>query len=250
MNQKLMLTLVPIIFLVALIIFYRSYQVADSAPSNISNEILPTLIKNQTNVSFLNSAVSDKPVHVDFYVMSKCPDARKCELLFLPSLLKLSSIVNLTVSFIGSEPRSNEFDCMHGPGECLGNKQQLCVQKHAPQTKFIQYLQCQSKHIENIPDNGEQCVKEVADEQLKWSDIQTCLDSNQANELLHQSLDKTHAASVSKSCTIHLNGKFWCMHDGGFYGCSEGRDEKSFIKSICSRYIGPNTPVECAAVSV
>lgn len=178
--------------------------------------------------------------------MSKCPDAKKCETLFAPSLLKLSSIINFTVSFIAyDEP--NEIACMHGPDECHGNKQQLCVQSKCSQTTLIKFLQCQSRQLQNIPNNGEQCVKEASDGTLKWSDIDECVRSDKAIELFRKSLQKTQSAKATKSCTIHLNGKFWCMHDGSWYGCAEGHDEKSFIKAICSRYSGPNKPDECAA---
>ncbi|CAF0785518.1 unnamed protein product [Rotaria sordida] len=60
-----------------------------------------------------------------------------------------------------------------------------------------------------------------------------------------KNLEKTRSASAKKSCTIYLNGKGWCTHDGVWYGCSEGYDEKSLIKAICSRYNGPNKPIEC-----
>ncbi len=177
--------------------------------------------------------------------MSKCPDARKCETLFAPTLLKLSSIINFTVSYIAKESKPNEFECMHGADECLGNKQQLCVQNTCSQTTFIKFLQCQSKQLQNIPSNGEQCVKEASDGSLKWSDIETCVQSTKANELFHESLQKTRSASATKSCTMHLNGKFWCMHDGYWSGCKEGHNEESLIKSICSRYTGENKPAEC-----
>ncbi|CAF4902120.1 unnamed protein product [Rotaria sp. Silwood1] len=222
MNQRLCYILLAAVLIFGLIIIYRSYQPADSI-----------------------AIISDTPVRVDFFVMSKCPDARKCELLFAPTLLKLSSIINFTVSFIAHEKNLNEITCMHGSNECLGNKQQLCVQSMCSQTTLIKFLQCQSKQMENIPDNGEQCVKELSDNTLKWSDIDTCVKSNKANELFHKSLEKTRSASAKKSCTMHLNGKFWCMHDGTWYGCTEGRDEKSLIKAICSRYNGPNKPIEC-----
>lgn len=195
------------------------------------------------------SVISDKPIRVDFFVMSKCPDARKCETLFAPSLLKLSSIIDFTVSYIAYGSTPNDIQCMHGVDECIGNKQQLCVQDTCSQTTFIKFLQCQSQQIHNIPNNGEQCVKEVSDGTLKWSDIETCVKSNKANELFQKSLEKTRSASAKKSCTIHLNGKFWCMHDGTWSGCSEGRDEKSLIKAICSRYNGPNKPAECASAT-
>jgi len=178
--------------------------------------------------------------------MSKCPDAKLCETLFAPGLIKLASIINFTVSYIGKEEKSNTFECMHGPDECTGDKQQLCVQSLTSQTNLIKFLQCQSSRMENIPNNGEQCVKLAAGDSLKWSDVQTCVTSNKANDLMHQALERTQAASVTKSCTIHLNGKHWCMHDGSWIRCSEGHDEMSLIKAICSRYSGPNRPLECA----
>ncbi|CAF4318029.1 unnamed protein product [Rotaria socialis] len=249
MNQKFTLLLLAAILIFGTTILYNSYSSPDSISSNKLNENFPFITATKITYTsfFSNPVVSGSPVRVDFFVMSKCPDARKCELLFTPTLSKLFPIVNFTVSYIGYEKKSNEFECMHGPSECLGNKQQLCVQSMSSQTTLLKFLQCQSRNLENIPDNGERCVKETSDDTLKWSDIDACVKSDKANELFHKSLEKTRSASATKSCTIHLNGKFWCMHDGTWYGCSEGRDEKSLIKSICSRYNGPNKSTECGA---
>ncbi|CAF1362135.1 unnamed protein product, partial [Adineta steineri] len=226
MNQKLLTILLPIIFFIGTIMVYRSYQSSDSI-----------------------TVVSDKPVRVDFFVMSKCPDAKKCETLFGPTLLKLSSIINFTVSYIAYGTKADSIECMHGPDECLGNKQQLCVQSMCSQTTLLKFLQCQSKQYGNIPNNGEQCVKEVSDGTIQWSDIDTCAKSDKGNQLFLKSLEKTRSASAKKSCTINLNGKFWCMHDGTWSGCSEGHDENSLIKAICSRYNGANKPTECTTIS-
>ena len=179
--------------------------------------------------------------------MSKCPDARKCETLFAPSLIKLSPIINFTVSFIAYETQPNQIECMHGPDECAGNKQQLCVQSMCSQTTLLKFLQCQSRQLGNIPNNGEQRVKEASDGSLKWSDVDACVKSDKANELFRKSLQITRSHSAKKSCTMKLNGELWCMHDGGWYGCSEGTDEKSLIRAICKRYNGANKPAECAA---
>lgn len=177
--------------------------------------------------------------------MSKCPDARKCELLFIPSLLKLAPIVNFTVSYIAFGNSPKDIQCLHGDDECQGNKQQLCVQHLSSQQTILKYLQCQSQDVDTIPTSGETCFKQVADPTLKWSDIDTCSNSQKGADLLYLSMEKSRSVSAKKSCTIHLNGKFWCMHDGRWYGCTEGRDAESFIKSICSRYNGPNRPNEC-----
>jgi len=246
MNQRLLTILLPILSLIGMIMIYRSYQTSNPiAGKNIKkNQFLS--LKTKSLLVFCISVASNSPVRVDFFVMSKCPDARKCETLFAPSLLKLSSIINFTVSFIAYESKPNEIECMHGVGECLGNKQQLCVQSMCSQTTLIKFLQCQSKQLDNIPNNGEQCVNEASDGTLKWTDIDACVKSHKANLLFHNSLEKTRSASAKKSCTIHLNGQFWCMHDGSWYGCTEGHNENNFIKAICSRYNGPNKPAECS----
>lgn len=176
--------------------------------------------------------------------MSKCPDARKCELLFAPALLKLNSIVNFTVSFIAYET-GGSIDCMHGADECTGNKQQLCVQSLCSQTTTLKFLQCQSRQMGSIPNNAEHCLQEASDGKVKWSDVDACVKSPKADELFRQSLARTRAASARKSCTMNLNGKFWCMHDGTWYGCTDGNDEASLINAICRRYSGANKPAEC-----
>lgn len=180
--------------------------------------------------------------------MSKCPDARQCHLSFLPMLERLSPIVNFTLSFIASEPRSNEFRCSHGPDECQGNKQQLCVQDLSSPTTLMRFLQCQSKRYTLIPHNGEQCAKELGDHRISWSSVQWCVQSNRGNQLFHQALERTRRASAKKSCTIHLNGRLWCIHDGGWTQCSQGHDPISLARAICSRYTGKNKRMACGTL--
>ncbi|CAF1576917.1 unnamed protein product [Rotaria magnacalcarata] len=97
-------------------------------PSNNTNKPFIFLQKKQTPPSFLvNLALSDSPIRVDSFVMTRCPEARNCKLLFTPPLLKSSSIVNFTVSYTVHETKSNEFERMHVPCECLCNKQQLYI---------------------------------------------------------------------------------------------------------------------------
>ncbi|CAF4711945.1 unnamed protein product, partial [Rotaria sp. Silwood2] len=196
-SQKLIVILRSTIFIIGTFTIYQSFQYSHSI-----------------------SVVPNNRVHVEFFVMSKCPDAMRCEISFLPSLLKLSSIINFTLSFIATEARLYEFHYMHGIDECMGNKQQLCIQNMYSQTTFIKYLQCQSKRIDMIPYNGEQCAREMSENIIKWSDVQSCIQSNKANELFHKSLQRTYLVSTRKSCTIYLNGQFWCMHDGFWSNCA------------------------------
>ena len=68
---------------------------------------------------------------LDLFVASKCPDAARCELSFLPDVLGVvGELVDLRLGFI-AEPNASEplgFTCMHGAPECVGNLVQLCAQ--------------------------------------------------------------------------------------------------------------------------
>lgn len=51
---------------------------------------------------------------------------------------------------------------MHGPEECAGNVQQLCVNKYAPFTNFWEFVKCQNyQGRENIgtPEVALKCAK-------------------------------------------------------------------------------------------
>jgi hypothetical protein len=235
MTQKYFIFLLLTILLIGIFIIYRSYKSVNSISHREKDKSLFLPLQN-------HSIESINLVNIEFFVMSQCPDAIKCEKLFLPILLKFSSIINFTLSFIALETNLTEFKCKHGHNECIGNKQQLCIQNIYPQSIFIKYLLCQSKNLLDIPDNGEQCAKENL---INWSDVQLCVTTNKGNKLFHKSLERTRLALAEKSCTIHINETFWCMHDGFWSNCTEGHDEKSFIKAICSRYNGKNKPNEC-----
>jgi len=235
MTKKYFYFLVPTILIIGIFMIYRSYKSVNSISNREKDKSLFISLQNR-------SIESINLVNIEFFVMSRCPDAIKCEQLFLPILLKFSSIINFTLSFIALESNLTDIKCKHGPSECIGNKQQLCIQNIYNQTILIKYLICQSKNILEIPDNGEQCAKKNL---INWSNIQSCVTTNKGNNLFHKSLERTHLALAKKSCTIHINEKFWCMHDGFWLNCIEGHDEKSFIKAICSRYNGKNKPNEC-----
>ncbi|KAG0241379.1 hypothetical protein BGX31_001167 [Mortierella sp. GBA43] len=88
------------------------------------------------------------PVDVTLFVMSKCPDAMKCESV-LSKVFQTDGLpaVDPLLSFIGSVERTTTpsftsggitrntattVTCKHGPLECAGNTQQLCFKKYFP----------------------------------------------------------------------------------------------------------------------
>jgi len=233
MNDGIFVVLLPTLLLAGTWFVYQSFSIDE-----LENKKLMFLTNNQSN----------ERVQVEFFVMSKCPDAALCEKVFLPSLIGLSSIVNFTLSFIAQQPMANQFYCPHGLSECEGNKQQLCIQNMYSPSVLIKYLLCQSAEFWSIPYNGQSCAQQTSEGIINWSNVDACVRSTKGNQLFDQSLERTRLSSAKKSCTIHLNGKLWCMHDGYWLNCHEGYEKKNFIQAICSRYKGRSMPKECLHV--
>jgi hypothetical protein len=103
-------------------------------------------------------------VPVQLGVMSRCPDALLCENTFNHVLKKVAERVELSLIYVAryelflfmnvnlnNRVPSIDADepdfgvkCLHGPEECAGNVQQLCVAKHEPASKWWEFVQCQN----------------------------------------------------------------------------------------------------------
>ena len=72
---------------------------------------------------------SSPRVALDLFVAGKCPDAARCELIFLPEVLRrVGSLVDLNLGFIAEEADNDiGFTCMHGRDECIGYASALYV---------------------------------------------------------------------------------------------------------------------------
>eukprot|EP00421_Protoceratium_reticulatum_P064437 CAMPEP_0168421518 /NCGR_PEP_ID=MMETSP0228-20121227/33322_1 /TAXON_ID=133427 /ORGANISM="Protoceratium reticulatum, Strain CCCM 535 (=CCMP 1889)" /LENGTH=228 /DNA_ID=CAMNT_0008435427 /DNA_START=45 /DNA_END=728 /DNA_ORIENTATION=+ len=153
-------------------------------------------------------------VRVDFFVMSKCPDAALCEQTFLPVLKNLASVVNVSFEFIGAE-RQGVPECMHGPSECMGNRQQICAQQTGDVSKLLDFVACQAADDANIPENGEACLKKTG----LGKEVNDCIDSEQAATLLSNSFGKSRGLNIFTSCTVNVEGQEFCVHDGEWKSC-------------------------------
>ncbi|CDO71332.1 hypothetical protein BN946_scf184908.g90 [Trametes cinnabarina] len=193
------------------------------------------------------SNLDDVKVPVVLGVMSRCPDAILCETVFDRVLERVSSKVDLTLTFIGtinaSEPEFG-VTCKHGPEECAGNVQELCAIKHAPTRRWWSFVQClnfQGRSEIGKPEKALQCAKTA---ELDWenSGVGACagLDgSGKADEgvrLLQQSVTTTQEMGIEKSCTVVINGKQVCIHDETWKECEGGHAPKDFIRQIEEEY--------------
>ena len=196
----------------------------------------------------MRAAPSDK-VKVEFFVMSRCPDAAYCEAAYAPSLLALAPILDLSVDYIaqrGSNLTATNTTCMHGEPECVGNRQQLCAQLlSSAQPLSLQYLNfttCQSASYRDVPNNAAACAKQSG---FDLTQLQACVDSV-GQQLLYESAAYSRQRNQSVSCTVLLDNDMWCVRDGGQWKqCSGGSDAGSFVTAVCNKYTGIDSPAVC-----
>jgi hypothetical protein len=191
-------------------------------------------------------------VQVDFFVMARCPDAQFCEQNFAEGIQAVASIIDLNLNYIANVSSTGAFTCRHGPDECTGDMQQLCVRESldgaaAPtgEPLFFDFALCQSQTRYNIPANGEACNQQ-AQTGLDWNVVETCVNGTLGAKLLDASIARmVPGTNDSISCTINLNTEFWCQHNDDWFGCTEGTTTQAFVAAVCERYTGSSPPTAC-----
>lgn len=70
-------------------------------------------------------------IQLDLFVMSRCPDARRCEERINEVLSVVHGITDVRTYYI-ADYKGPAITCKHGEDECAGDKQQLCAWYYAP----------------------------------------------------------------------------------------------------------------------
>ncbi|KAK0453618.1 hypothetical protein EV421DRAFT_1765376 [Armillaria borealis] len=184
------------------------------------------------------------PVHLG--VMSRCPDALLCESIFDKVLTRVGGKVDLSLVYVGrlddSEPDFG-VQCKHGPVECAGNVQQLCIAKYATFNQWWEFVQCQNyQGKENIgkPETALKCARSAL---FDWDgQISQCVGEGASGKgeegvaLLHESVKLGKSMGIEKSCTILINGREVCIRDETWRNCEEGHTANDFIRQINNEY--------------
>lgn len=127
-------------------------------------------------------------------------------------------------------------ECMHGQTECLGNILELCAASLYPDPKlYLGFTMCLSRRYEEIPQQAfvEDCALEHG---LDFGKLNECMskdDGAYAMGMLRESVTRSKEAGVTKSCTVRLNEKIWCIRDGGEWTeCPDGSSPEDLVNSI------------------
>jgi hypothetical protein len=130
--------------------------------------------------------------------------------------------------------------CMHGQTECLGNIVLLCAASEYPDPKLhLGFTNCLINDYREIPRQGliEDCALEHG---LDFGVLNDCMSRDTGAYgmgLLRDSVQHSADVGVTTSCTIRLNNKVRCVHDGGKWkDCDDGSDPEDLIRDIHQLY--------------
>jgi len=182
-------------------------------------------------------------VVLELFVMSKCPDAAKCQLSFLPAVVEslggYDGILDVRQSFIAESKPSRPFGvaCMHDDSECEGDAAQLCIEKHLS-GKLFQFLGEVGKDQSSIPGNTEASLRAVGAPASTISRVLSCASGQEGKALLVKSASRAQSMGVVMSCSMFLQDKLVCsVGDGEWLDCSIKPNAEHWIKAICNAYV-------------
>ncbi|KAJ5246396.1 hypothetical protein N7468_001379 [Penicillium chermesinum] len=194
-----------------------------------------------------------KKVPFEAHIMSKCPDAQAClRQLVIPTMEQVYDKVDFQLSFIANVSKeSHEIECMHGPGECIGNMLMLCaanlpfpptsdqslLPQSYPRTPIVRSLgfaNCLTTDYQRIPDRNfvQNCALEHG---IDFEALNTCASQQDDNTggglaLLRQSALRGEELGVKTSCTIRVNETVWCVHDNNQWkDCAKNGDNPKVL---------------------
>jgi hypothetical protein len=200
------------------------------------------------------STPAQTKIPLEAHIMSKCPDAQAClQKLILPAMEKIYDKVDFRLSFIANASESSEeIECMHGPGECIGNMLMLCAANlpfppptdesllppaypRTPIIRSLGFANCLINDYAKIPDREfiHQCAMEHG---IDFDSLNKC--ASQQNDdpgdgddggpplsgiaLLRESAVRGAKLGVKTSCTVRLDDAFWCIRDNNEWkNCSQ-----------------------------
>ncbi|TVY19607.1 hypothetical protein LARI1_G002569 [Lachnellula arida] len=197
-------------------------------------------------VAHIEDAAMDRPlVPLEAHIMSKCPDAKDClQKLILPAMMKVVDKVNFTLSYIGTPTANDGVDCLHGPEECLGNIIELCASSLYSDPKiYLGFTMCLTKDYEDIPQKSllEDCALEHGIDFEKLNECATRDDGGFGMGMLRDSVRHSTDAGVTKSCTVRLDEKIYCVRDGGQWtDCPKGPGVNDLVIAVQKLYDSPS----------
>jgi len=145
----------------------------------------------------------------------------------------LPAIMNVTEYMVGQDDGNGQFECMHGPNECIGDLMELCAYNLTITTSqygWWEFGLCLQTNYEDIPDNAQGCAQTAS---LDYNAILTCSKSKLGQTLFSQSIAIANNMGVDATPTIWIAG---VEYVGG---------PDNPLQTVCQAYTGPH-PAGCS----
>jgi len=182
---------------------------------------------------FVICTAADAPkVEVVAVEMSKCPYCSLWKQNFQATVMSkegLPDIISFTEWFIATENVDN-ITCLHGPGECVGNRILLCAHNLTitkSEWGYWNYGVCMQADYTNIPDNAPACAEKTG---MPWKEINECASGALGLSLFKDSIAKSVSLQVKSTPTVFVGPK---MYVGG---------PNNPLAIICNAYTGTKPP--------
>ena len=217
--------------------FYPSKELSSV---NTGEPYGPSSSTSPISSSTSSSSSNDTKVPLEAHIMSKCPDARDClRDLVVPAMEQVVSKVDFTLSYIGTVDSDKNVQCKHGQTECLGNMMMACAAQLYPDNVKISlgFSTCLILSYQKIPRRElvQGCAMEHS---VDFEKLNDCIsEEGHGLDLLESSVERSADAGVTKSCTVRVSGKTWCIRDGGQWkDCPGGHEVSDLVVEVDRLY--------------
>ncbi|PNH08781.1 hypothetical protein TSOC_004630, partial [Tetrabaena socialis] len=186
---------------------------------------------------------------IELFVMSRCPDARRAETRFNEVVHGIADVRTL---YIAEPDAAGNVSCKHGAAECAGDAQQLCAARAGreacgasgaagcdPFQAGWSFLTCQNERFADVGslELADSCLQAAGFTDRQAARVRGCWAGPEGEQLLRASAAESRRRGASKSCTVHIGGRYRCTHDDDeWYDCPGGSEVSDFVASVCSEY--------------
>ncbi|NXD67791.1 GILT reductase, partial [Eolophus roseicapillus] len=182
------------------------------------------------------SRPGDAPVELGLFYESLCPACRRflVQQLFTTWLLLPAEALSITLVPYGNAQERNEsgkweFQCQHGPEECLGNMIETCLMHEAKNfSTYFPVIFCLESGS-SVTKNLEACLQVYAP-QLDGARIAACVQGDTGAALMHRNAQRTEALDPPHQYVP------WVVVNGKHTDELQAQAEASLLGLICRLY--------------
>jgi len=177
------------------------------------------------------------PVGITLYYESLCGGCRQfIETQLYPTYQKVGNIMDVTLVPYGNAQESREEDqwqyqCQHGPAECVGNLIETCAISILYNTSvYFPFIHCVETNIQYSPrSTAESCASQLG---IDFAPIDKCQSGPQGNMLEHEMAEKTNALEPPHQYVP------WITMNGKHTNQIQNEATSNLLKLVCDNYMG------------